>query len=143
MIDRWSFSATIRSLVESLRPRPARALPHLFDVHPVQPTAGRWIGLRAVLTECIRGSASIRASRGVDFRPLPGHEPADWRSRWARLKAAADRQVILPPVELLRVGDEYWVIDGHNRVALARARGQLWIDADVTELNLDPKREAA
>jgi hypothetical protein len=43
---------------------------------------------------------------------------------------------MLPPVQLLRAGGDYWVVDGHNRVALARERGQLWIDADVTELDL-------
>jgi hypothetical protein len=50
--------------------------------------------------------------------------------------SAARDQAILPPVQLLRAGGEYWVVDGHNRVALARQIGQLWIDADVTELDL-------
>ena len=76
------------------------------------------------------------ASRGADFRPLGGREPADWQSRWSRLESAASHQVILPPVELLRAGGDYWVVDGHNRVALAKELGQLWIDADITELDL-------
>lgn len=76
------------------------------------------------------------ASRGQDFRPLGGREPADWQFRWSRLLSAARDQAILPPVQLLRAGADYWVVDGHNRVALARERGQLWIDADVTELDL-------
>jgi hypothetical protein len=37
-------------------------------------------------------------------------------------------------VELMRVGDEYYVADGHNRVAAAREAGAVAIDADVTEL---------
>jgi hypothetical protein len=53
-----------------------------------------------------------------------------------RLKSATRDQTMLPPVQLLRAGGDYWVVDGHNRVALARERGQLWIDADVTELDL-------
>jgi ParB-like chromosome segregation protein Spo0J len=83
------------------------------------------------------------ASRGSDFRPLGGREPADWKTRWSRLESAASDQVILPPVELLRAGGDYWVVDGHNRVALAKELGQLWIDADITELDLGSDRVAA
>jgi hypothetical protein len=45
-------------------------------------------------------------------------------------------QAPLPPIQLLRAGGDYWVVDGHNRVALAKERGQLWIDAEITELDL-------
>jgi hypothetical protein len=122
-------------LISRRRPE---ALPSLAAVHPRSPRGGRWIGLQAVPTSCIRGTASLAtpAVRGIDFRPLHGREPSDWASRWARLEAAADRQVVLPPVELLLAGDEYWVVDGHNRVALAMERGQLWIDADITQLDM-------
>lgn len=85
----------------------------------------------------------MTASRREDFRPLGGREPADWKFRWSRLMSAASDQAILPPVQLLRAGDDYWVVDGHNRVALARERGQLWIDADVTELDLGSESVAA
>jgi hypothetical protein len=106
-------------------------------------TGGRWIGLRSVLTESIHGTASTAASRGQDFHPLEGREPADWQFRWSRLLSAARDQVILPPVQLLRAGGDYWVVDGHNRVALARERGQIWIDADITELDLGSESTAA
>jgi hypothetical protein len=125
------------------RSRDRQPLPRLADVHPGPPTSGRYIGLRVVPTECIRGTASMPASRGANFRPLRGREPADWKSRWSRLESAASHQVILPPVELLRAGGDYWVVDGHNRVALAKELGQLWIDADITELDLGPDRVAA
>jgi hypothetical protein len=132
-----------RSLVAGFRPGQARPLPRLAEVHPGQPAGGRWVGLQTVLTESIRGTASMAASRGQDFRPLDGHEPSDWQYRWSSLKSAAHEQAILPPVQLVRAGGEYWVVDGHNRVALARERGQLWIDADITELDLGPENAAA
>jgi len=121
----------------------AQPLPRLVDVHPGHPTAGRWVGFRTVPTECIRGTASAARSRGSDFRPLGGREPADWNFRWSRLTSASRDQTTLPPVQLLRAGGDYWVVDGHNRVALARERGQLWIDADVTELDLSSDNVAA
>ena len=113
-----------------------RPLPRLADIHPGRPVGGRWIGLATVPTDCIRGTASLSTSRGSDFRPLAGHEPADWKSRWSKLVSAELDQITLPPVQLVRAGGDYWVVDGHNRVALAKERGQIWIDADVTELDL-------
>jgi hypothetical protein len=115
----------------------------LADVHPGPPTGGRWVGLRAVPTERIRGTASKVASRGQGFRPLGGREPADWQFRWSRLMSASRDQATLPPVQLLRAGGDYWVVDGHNRVALARKHGQVWIDADITELDLGSDSVAA
>ena len=129
----------VNGLLSSDRGRP---LPRLVDVHPGRPTGGRWVGFRTVPTDRIRGTASLAASRGRDFRPLRGHQPADWRFRWARLLSATD-QALLPPVQLLRAGGDYWVVDGHNRVALAKARGQVWIDADITELDLSPDNVAS
>jgi hypothetical protein len=130
-------------LVGEVRSGRSQPLPRLADVHPGPPTGGRWIGLRTVLTECICGTASMAASRGQDFRPLGGRAPADWKFRWSRLLSAARDHAILPPVQLIRAGGDDWVVDGHNRVALARASEQLWIDADITELDLSPENVAA
>jgi hypothetical protein len=141
--DHSTLRALTRSLVAGAMFPQRRPLPRLADVHPGLPTGGRWIGLRTVLTECIRGTASMAESRGQDFRPLGGREPADWQFRWSRLLSAVRDQAILPPVQLLRAGRDYWVVDGHNRVALARERGQLWIDADITELDLGSESAAA
>ncbi len=111
-------------------------LPRLADVHPGPLTGGRWIGLRTVPIACIRGTASQATSRAQDFHPLSERAPSDWQFRWSRLMSATREQAILPPVQLLRAGGDYWVVDGHNRVALAIERGQVWIDADITELDL-------
>ena len=46
---------------------------------------------------------------------------------------------ILPPIDVLRYDDTYWVSDGHNRVGMALYTGQAGIDADVTDLT-DPAR---
>jgi hypothetical protein len=111
-------------------------LPRLADVHPGRLTGGRWIGLQTVPVGCIRGTVSKATSRDQAFRPFDERAPADWQFRWSRLMSATREQAILPPVQLVRAGGDYWVVDGHNRVALAIERGQVWIDADVTELDL-------
>jgi hypothetical protein len=40
----------------------------------------------------------------------------------------------MPPVDVYRVGDMYFVRDGHHRVSIAIASGQTTIDAYVTEV---------
>jgi hypothetical protein len=39
-----------------------------------------------------------------------------------------------PPIVTIKLGEAYFVIDGHHRAALSRRRGAELIDADVTEL---------
>jgi hypothetical protein len=40
----------------------------------------------------------------------------------------------MPPVDLVRVGEIYFVRDGHHRVSVSRALGRTDIDAHVTEV---------
>jgi hypothetical protein len=66
--------------------------------------------------------------------PLPYLRGRNWQGRWQRIRNAVDQLSTLPAVDLVQVGDEYYVADGHNRVAAALAAGAVAIDADVTEL---------
>lgn len=129
--------AGLRAAVHSWHQAAGPALlPRLADICPGASSAsGRHHGLATIPVRCIVGTASYpQGSRRSDFLPVPGREPADWQSRWDRLVSSIQEQAHLPPVDLLRAADNYWIIDGHNRVALARAVGQLWIDADVVEV---------
>ncbi len=77
-------------------------------------------------------------SRDFDrrFRPTSGRS----RSRWEQIAAAARRGESFPPIDLLKVGELYFVRDGHHRVSVARALGRTDIDAYVTEVltRVDP-----
>ena len=109
----------------------------LYDTHPAAGTAPRRaVGLRVVPIDRIVGTMRHPSQNTADFRPLPRLRGQNWRGRWQRINRAMDRLEVLPPVDLVQVGDEYWVADGHNRVAAARAAGAGEIDADVTELVL-------
>jgi hypothetical protein len=77
-----------------------------------------------------------------DFLPLPQLRGRNWAARWQRITRAVDQLSLLPPVELLQVGDDFYVVDGHNRVAAALLAEAAAVDADVTELLL-PGVEAA
>lgn len=110
-------------------------LPSLYDRHPGATTAlRRPRGLRVVPIERIVGTTRHPSQNGIDFLPLPGMRGRNWQSRWQRIQRATNDLSILPAVELMQVGDDYYVADGHNRVAAAREAGAVAVDADVTEL---------
>jgi len=110
-------------------------LPSLFDRYPGATTAPqRRIGLRSVPLDRIVGTMRHPSQNTADFLPLRRLRGANWRARWQRIDRAMDRLATLPPVDLVQVGDEYYVVDGHNRVAAALHAGALEIDADVTQL---------
>jgi ParB-like chromosome segregation protein Spo0J len=56
------------------------------------------------------------------------------RQRWERLDLAQRRGVFLPPIDVYRVGDLHFVMDGHHRVSIAVAAGHKTIEAHVTEV---------
>jgi hypothetical protein len=112
-------------------------LPSLYDLHPGASTAPRRrIGLRAVPIDRIVGTLRHPSQNTADFLPLPGLRGRNWEARWQRINRAMERLETLPAVELVQVGDDYYVADGHNRVAAAREAGAVEIDADITQLVL-------
>lgn len=86
------------------------------------------LGLRMVDLDLIVGSTDRVA--GFDRRFRPTSDLA--RQRFERIAEAVRRGAHLPPVDLLQVGDVYFVQDGHHRVAVMRALGRELIEARVT-----------
>jgi hypothetical protein len=124
--------------IRAVRRRAQHPLPILYEEHPEARTATpRELGLQTIDVADIAGTAVGGArQRGGDFLPLKPFRSENWRGRWQRLRTAAARLAILPPIDVVRFGGKYWVLDGHNRVASALYDGQLSIDANVTELRL-------
>ena len=114
-------------------------LPYLYDVHSeARRRAPRELGVRTIDVAEIAGTAVGGAQqRGSDFLPLKPFRSRNWVGRWQRLGKASDSLAILPPIDVLRYDDGYWVVDGHNRVGMALYSGQDAVDADVTDL-IDP-----
>jgi hypothetical protein len=84
-------------------------------------------GTQTVLVEQIRGSEGRSADFDAEFRPLRKHN----QERWQNIAVAHQMGRLLPPVELIQVGDTYFVRDGHHRVSVARTFGQKYIEAHV------------
>jgi hypothetical protein len=122
--------------VRRVRRMGAAPLEYLNTVHPDARTAlPTQVGLRTIPVEEIAGTAVGGGDqRGGDFLPLKGFRGKNWAGRWQRLNRAQDDLAILPPIEVVKYDDRFWVVDGHNRVALALYHGQPEIDATITEL---------
>jgi hypothetical protein len=73
---------------------------------------------------------SVGRYRDFNSAFLPKNEAL--QERWARVDAARESLEGLPPVDLLKVGDLYFVRDGNHRVSVARAHGEKSIEAFVT-----------
>lgn len=122
--------------VRQVRRRGRRPLASLPDDFPASRRARPVeVGFRTIEVDDIRGTAVGGGDqRGGDFLPLRPFRGANWRARWQRLRRANDRLVDLPPIDVVKFDGGYWVVDGHNRVALALYSGQVAIDATVVEL---------
>jgi hypothetical protein len=90
----------------------------------------RRLGLQTIRLDTIVGT--VDSSRDFDrrFRPTSGRV----RERWERLALAQRRGEPIPPIEVYRLGDMHFVIDGHHRVSIAIATGATTIEAYVTEV---------
>src|SRR5450759_1349900 len=119
-----------------LRRRAKQPLASLYELYPEARLASpRELGLRFVPLEEIRGTAVAGAAqRGSDFLPLKPFRGGNWEARWRRILLANERLIPLPLVDLVKCDGEYWVVDGHNRVASAFYANGAGLDAMVTDL---------
>ena len=128
--------AYIRSLWRKLIARvtgQANELLPFADVRHALPFSGqRDIGLQTVPLERIVGS--VGRYRDFDRAFLPTQRQTT--ERWVNIRKAHYQDVSLPPVELYKIGDVYFVKDGNHRVSVARDRQQVDIDAYVTEIDI-------
>jgi hypothetical protein len=88
------------------------------------------LGLQVIPLDAVVGSVDRTVDFDRGFRPTSPR----LRSRWERIAAAQRRGESMPPVSLFKIGDLYFVRDGHHRVSVAKSLGRPDIDAYVTEV---------
>ena len=86
-------------------------------------------GVKTIRVDQIAGS--LNRYHEFDRAFLPKDDQL--ASRWQKVDRAFYQDVNLPPVVLYKVGDVYFVVDGHHRVSVAREKGQEFIDAEIRE----------
>lgn len=90
-------------------------------------------GIQQIPLDSIVGSTG----RYTDFTRTFLPRRSDDQERWAGVKAALDSNVELPPIEVYKVGEVYFVIDGNHRVSIARQEKFTSIEAHVIEVRTD------
>ena len=120
--------AILRRLWSAITRRP-RTLAQV-DERTYTPPSGTWgtSSFACVSLQLIHGSAKPGADFDAHFDPLT----ESTRKRWIGIAWADLRGSVLPPIEVVRIGDHYYVRDGHYRVSVARALGRRAIEARVT-----------
>jgi hypothetical protein len=89
------------------------------------------LGMQQVPLDNIVGS--VGRYQDFDRAFLPRY--AFLRPRWVSIDSAQLQDIILPPIDVYKIGEVYFVKDGNHRVSVARQRGQAFIDANVTEID--------
>jgi len=89
-----------------------------------------YLGLQDVPLDKILGSVGRYRDFTRGFLP----KTAKMQERWSRVYAQATGMTGLPPIELYKVGEAYFVRDGNHRVSVARQLGSQTIQSHVTEL---------
>ena len=80
-------------------------------------------GVKTIRVEQIAGS--LNRYHEFDRAFLPREDQL--ANRWQKVDRAFYQDVNLPPVVLYKVGEVYFVVDGHHRVSVAREQGQEFI----------------
>ncbi len=128
LYERALWRGRIARLVAWLRRRPY----HLLDLADVsqhcQIINQHHVGLQTVPMTQIRGSDGRSHDFDAAFHPRQSHN----REPWLRVATARLAGESMPPIKLVRVGDIYFVRDGHHRISVARSMGQRMIEAEVT-----------
>lgn len=86
-------------------------------------------GVKTVRVDQIAGS--LNRYHEFDSAFLPKEDQL--AGRWQKVDRAFYEDIHLPPVVLYKVGQVYFVVDGHHRVSVAREQGQEFIEAEVRE----------
>lgn len=88
------------------------------------------LGILPVSIFQIRGSEGRSSDFDTAFRPLHRHI----RQRWVQIASLIIMGVYLPAVELIKIGDDYYVRDGNHRISVMRYMGVQFIDSRVIEV---------
>jgi hypothetical protein len=130
--ERAVLKGFVRKVINLFKKESNQLLPFDEVRHSIPLKGQHYLGFREVPIEKIAGS--FGRYRDFDRAFLPTQTRT--RQRWVNIDKAHYNQEHLPAVELYKIGEAYFVKDGNHRVSVARQRGQVFIDAYVTEVEI-------
>jgi hypothetical protein len=131
-------SNLLKGRLVRLSNRVLRRRSHLYDLETLKTQlsvrGSSYSGIRVVRISSIIGSEGRSADFDLDFRPIS----EAGRERWVNMAIVQLSRIPLPPIQLIRIGEAYFVRDGHHRISVSRAFGQIAMDAEVITWNAAP-----
>jgi hypothetical protein len=97
----------------------------VLDAQPLSST--RTSRIVTVPIRQIKGTLGRSVDFDLSFNPLRESS----RTRWVSVATAMKNGLPLPPVELVKTGDGYYVRDGHHRISVAKSLDQEDIEARI------------
>jgi len=126
--DRAHYQAVVEDLLARFRGEPADLLPFEEVRQRLNLTSRSYRGVQTVLLTQIVGSVDRYRDFNRNFLP----RRLEMRQRWVNVdRLVADGS--MPAIELYKVGDAYFVLDGNHRVSVARRAGIEFVEAHVWE----------
>lgn len=127
--DRARNKQVVNEWLNVVRRRENQLVPLHEITSRLRPEGESYRGLQEVPIGKIVGSMDRWRDFDRAFLPKDKHT----KNRWRRVDEAYYEDIRLPPIQLYKVGDIYFVKDGNHRVSVARERGVEFIDAEVIE----------
>ncbi|MGE5249387.1 MAG: universal stress protein [Bacteroidota bacterium] len=125
-------SAAIQELLARLSGRSNNLLSYEEIARMLRLKGSSDAGTRSIPIQAIVGTVG----RYTDFTRTFLPRNAGDQERWSRVKTAFmdATGLSMPPIEVYKVGEAYFVLDGNHRVSIARQEGMEFIDAHVVEI---------
>lgn len=98
--------------------------------HKLKIRGQHYTGIKAIPIDEIAGSVGRYQEFNRAFLPTQEHI----RERWKRVYEVA-HGTGFPPIDVYKIGDVYFVRDGHHRVSVLKDLGATTVEAMVTELD--------
>lgn len=130
---RWK--AFLRSVLASIKGEPNTLLSYDEVKEKLRIGGPVYRGVKTVPVAKIIGS--LNRYHEFDAAFLPKNDKN--ANRWQSVDRAFYEEISLPPVVLYKVGEVYFVVDGHHRVSVAREQNADFIDAEVRECSTKVK----
>lgn len=133
LADRFSFLQT-RAVRAALWAKLTRKSTHLAmfpEQAPQKSPNRRSVGVQEICIEDVVGTLNRQSDFDYQFRPLKSY----LRDRWINVYMTLEKEG-WSPITVHKVGDDYYVEDGHHRLSVARLLGMSYIQARVWEYPL-------
>lgn len=130
-------NARLRSFfnsVYSMLKKEDDCLPSLHEIVDITKARNeKYVGIREIPVDNIIGSEGRYEDFNKNF--FPKNDALE--SRWSAIDNIMGQNKPLPPISVFKIDDFYFVRDGNHRVSVAKSRKQVYIDAEVTEYEID------